>query len=350
MRAVYVLASLFVLLVPAFPSAVAESTGTVETLSVRLPYGWVHGASVWTGNVVYLLGGTWGTLEDEVPILRFDPTTNAIRRESVRLPCTRISAVWTGTEVLAFGGYCSDLHEQSARVWRFDPQSQTLEVVGEMPSPREKTSAVFDKRYAYVVSGETSGFFEYNDTNREIVRVDPRSGESSVVSRSLPDVTRGVVPATWDGTRIVVFTAYGPHLFDPSTGEVTDAGLHATFPSATDGPAVQAGAHAYLFGGRDAYDRRSVARIVRYDSAANTWAELPLPLPRPLASMPAVWTGDRALVFGGYGGNGATDTILVFRPVDFAVLTTVFILIPTVAAVVAVVIFLRRRRKRNAPE
>lgn len=336
-----VLIVLFASAIP--PAAAAEPVETIETATVRLPYPWQWGAAVWTGSAAYLLGGFWVTFDDEVPILRFDPITNTLREEPVRLPCTRISAVWTGSEILVFGGYCEDVVQRSSRVWRYEPQTETLSVVGELPSPRDNTAAVFDGRYAYVIGGVTAGS---NATGGEIVRFDPQTREAVVLSQALPRTFQRL-SATWDGTRVVVFTASGPLWFDPASRQLSNPANTAGFPAATQASTVQAGHHAYLFGGRDAYNRSVVDRIIRYDSRTDEGVRLPTHLPRPLADSAAVWTGDRALIFGGADEDRSYDTILELRLVDPAPLVVGVALVGVVAAL-AVVYALRRHHRKSS--
>lgn len=242
-------------------------------LGTRLPLAMRNFLSVWVGEAALLIGGERGDPGRGTigTILRFDPRTETLTALPSGIPARRaMSGVWTGTEVLVFGG---DLVEGATfrpvytnDILRVDPRTGgTVVASAKLPTPRAFTSAAWDGRYAYVFGGYNGGVLG------DVLRYDPRAD------------TIEVLPAVLGSGR-----AYTT--------------------------AISTGRFAYLFGGWDGVAHTT--QIQRFDAERGTISVMSARLPDPRIGIAAVWTGKEALLFGGSGslpGKGAPLDILRYQ-------------------------------------
>jgi len=338
------------------PSALAQPTESIETLTTKLPWTLEAGTAVSTGTSIYLLGGfRGGSYSDR--ITRFNPANATFSDETARLPfpLVGVSAVWTGTEILAFGGQTESVNNAIATV-RFDPSTGTIRNGTDMPTSRAYSPVVWTGRYAYIFGGSVG----VSNIRYDVLRYDPQGESMDVVTTArMPLYTRDAT-ATWDGARATLFGGgfvapgggFTVMTFDPSTetlSYVNGTGFHGQ-ASATS---TQVGSYAYVFGGLEP-NVGIVSRIQRFRTGSSEQvAQLPLNLTRPLALTTSAAIGDKVYIFGGWpGGFSDTDQIQVLRSVDTAsplLWVGVAGLVLAAVATAGVAMILRRRKRRMAP-
>jgi hypothetical protein len=186
--------------------------------------------------------GTWNTLHQRTPAARVGHT-----------------AVWTGSEMLVWGGYgpTADLGLPAGA--RYDPATDEWSVMGAgagSPAPRRDHTAV------------------------------------------------------WTGTRMIVWggvVSLEPFL--PATGGIYDPITDTWIPTRSDATApvgriyhsvVWTGSRMVVWGGRDT-SGHMIATGGRYDPATDTWLPTRLDATTPSArgQHTAIWTGSRMIVWGG---------------------------------------------------
>jgi N-acetylneuraminic acid mutarotase len=233
------------------------------------------------------------------------------------------SAIWTGAEMIVWGGYFYDGTSyvlNSGR--RYDPatDSWTPTSTTGSPSHRALHTAVWTGSRMVVWGGLGSeGYLSSGG------RYDPAT--DSWVPTSMTGAPAGRIDhtAVWTGSRMVVWGGYyydgADHelntggRYDPSTDTWASTSTGANVPSARDlHTAVWTGSLMVVWGGWNGVDLESTGG--RYDPVANTWATTSTTdVPAGVELHTAVWTGSRMVVWGGWDGYGDVGTGGRYDPV-----------------------------------
>ncbi len=268
---------------------------------------YLHSA-VWTGSEMLVWGGGAGGAA-------YSPATDAWRplpTNGAPSPRYNAAVVWTGTELLIWGGYGitreanGDLGDGAAYspatdAWRPLPTNGT-------PSPRSPKVAVWTGT-ELVVWGSDRGASDGAAYN-----------PAANAWRPLPTVGAppGGYPASgvWGGTDLLVWVGGGVGArYTPATNTWAPlATAEAPGPRA-GASAVWDGAAMLIWGGARAGAGTSQIPLntgAAYDPATNTWSPLPtVGAPSPRYRHTAVWDGAEMLIWGGIGpttgalGDGA---------------------------------------------
>jgi N-acetylneuraminic acid mutarotase len=269
------------------------------------------GASlVWTGKVAI----TWGGLvpsDFRFPVYlntgrRYDPWTDSWTPTSTSSPASQRSghsAVWTGNEMIVWGGAAVSTSTYLNSGGRYDPatDSWTATSTESAPAPRAGHTAVWGVDEMLVWGGGGSAGAPNSGG-----RYDPRTDTWSPISDA---GAPSLQAATWTGRRLVVWggtyeTLHGA-VYDP----VTD---HWTAMSTVNEPSarrlhtvVWTGSRVVIWGGftfsEDPYPHEEVTNTGgQYDPETDTWTLTSSDgAPSARARHSAVWAGDRMVVWGG---------------------------------------------------
>ena len=219
------------------------------------------------------------------------------------------SAVWTGTEMIVWGGTPS-----TNTGGRYNPATNTWSATSigtDCPTPRNRHTAVWTGTEMIVWGGESS-------TNTG-GRYNPTSNSWTATNSADAPTARYNHTAVWTGTTMIVWGGFaGAHtntggIYNPSTNAWTDTSVGANVPSARDhhvavwtsglGTPVM-----IVWGGYDGVAPRPNTGG-RYDPAANTWTTTSTSgVPAGREYPTAIWTGSRMIVWGGYDGAGVVST------------------------------------------
>ncbi len=276
-------------------------------------------AAVWTGAELLIWAGTFGNAIYSDG-LRLDMATNtwrAIAPYPAVTPSYGQSAVWTGTEMIVWGGIQQlDTPAYSTTFLntggRYNPaaDSWTLTDAGSTaPSARTSHTAVWTGSEMLVWGGYGTGSLALNDGGR----YDPANDTWTAMPIDPAVTARLSHSAVWTGSEMLIWgglDASGPigtgARFEPAGGTWTlmstaGAPLPRYAPSA-----VWTGSELIIWGGQvtnATFDY--VNSGGRYNPAADTWTELPpTPFVSPRGSHGAVWTGSEMIVWGGRSTNG----------------------------------------------
>ncbi len=238
------------------------------------------------------------------------------------------SSVWTGTEWLIWGGQIEGASfSNSGR--RYQPDTDTWSAfsnVGTIPEPRTEHSAVWTGEEMIVWGGRDSGGYR-NDGGRYQPAPD-RWNPTNVASFNAPAARAGHLAAWCAGRMLVWGGRNAAGLLNDGAVYRPDDNTWADLP-ASGAPAGRvemawavAGDRVYLWGGQGAAQllNDGAALLFNADGLPQEWQPLNLEgAPSPRRRHTAVWTGARLLVWGGQGpgnvflGDGkaydpATDT------------------------------------------
>ncbi|MBW3583879.1 MAG: fibronectin type III domain-containing protein [Euryarchaeota archaeon] len=198
-----------------------------------------------------------------------------------------------------------------------------METATNLPRANYWMSSVWTGEAAYIFGGNVC-----DDTSCDghILRYDPGTGDITTMTATLPTLTYAA-SAVWTGDAAYVFGGTGcaedPNgdivcndldtivRYDPADDDV--ALMNATLPTINRMMgAVWSGEAAYIFGGYG--DTARLDTIVRYDPATDNVTVMETTLPTPAYAMSAVWNGEAAYIYGGRGATGYLDTILRYEP------------------------------------
>ncbi len=232
---------------------------------------------------------TWSPTRLEAPDPRYDHST-----------------VWTGTEMIVWGGQNYLVLNTGGR---YNPSTDTWTLTStgaNVPTPRYGNSAVWTGTQMIVWGGYYGSWFNTGG------RYDP-STDTWTATPTGPNVPSGRFrhTAVWTGTEMIVWGGYSTSyintggLYNPSAGTWTTTSTGANTPSARHShTAVWTGTQMIVWGGNGGSDLNTGGL---YDPSSNTWTATSTGTGVPSArrAHTAVWTGSRMIVWGGTTGTSS---------------------------------------------
>jgi N-acetylneuraminic acid mutarotase len=201
------------------------TTNTWRALpTMGAPVGRDEHAAVWTGTEMIVWGGN-GASNGSAQFFRdggrFDPTTNTWRAlPTMGAPVERDqhTAVWTGTEMIVWGGWGSEYLSDGGR---FNPTTDTWTALPNYGAPRGRIrhTAVWTGAEMIVWGGD-DGHFLPDGSGR---RFDPSTGTWTPLSAVGEPSSRGRHTAIWTGAELIVWGGWGV-ISETSWGVLQDGG------------------------------------------------------------------------------------------------------------------------------
>jgi hypothetical protein len=229
------------------------------------------------------------------------------------VPDARIghSGIWTGSEFIIWGGvYYQDYYTP---FWfntggRYNPATDTwipTSLAG-APAPRSSHSGVWTGTDMIIWGGDGGTPF-YNDGSK----YRPSTDSWTQITYTNAPCGRAGHSAVWTGTEMIVWSGElydGIHHFYITGGRYNPESESWTETSTTKAPdprryatAIWTGTEMIVWGGNNSLSNLNTGG--RYNPSTDTWRLLPVPdAPRARYAHTAVWTGSRMIVFGGYDG------------------------------------------------
>ncbi len=296
---------------------------------------YLHTAT-WAGTEMIVFGGYDGEyyFNDGG---KYDPASDTwtpISTDNAPSPRVYHSAVWTDTELIIWGGYNWDGTSEYCfnDGGRYNPDTDSwtptsvVSTVG-APSPREYHTAVWTGAEMIV----WGGYYYYYDTSSHYVWYNNGARYNPVTDSWIPTSTvnapaaRERHTAVWTGSKMVVwggrfwpdyYSDYGDGgRYDPATDSWSATSL-ADAPSARSfHTAIWTGTEMIVWGG--CYGGSCGTRLNtggRYNPATDLWTPTSTgaSVPSPRNSHSAVWAvygaNQRMIVWGGYTDSGSTNT------------------------------------------
>ena len=237
---------------------------------------------------------------------RYEPVTDTWTPTSLLgAPTVRMdhSAVWTGADMIIFGGWDGYLRAYLNTGWRYDPEADTWlpTSMAAAPEGRSQHAAVWTGSEMVVWGG--NGVTVFLNTGG---RYNPATDTWRPTSVVAAPTGRYSHTAVWSGSEMIVWGGYnGAHV---NTGGKYSPATDAWTPTSTIGApagrnghtAVWTGTRMIVWGGEpDAGDDGG-----RYDPATDSWTPTTmLGVPTGRHAHTAVWTGTVMVVWGGRGGG-----------------------------------------------
>lgn len=270
--------------------------------------------AIWTGtNMIVWGGGEENSSSDLAGFNdggRFEPFSNTwLPVDTTTAPQRRHfhTAVWTGNEMLIWGGTPSSQEFSINSGGRYSPTLNSWIPMGsnQIPVPRNDSIAVWTGNEMVIWGG---AYIPY--TNNPIAlasggRYSPTTDSWTPTSNTDAPTARYYHAGVWTGAKMVVWGGYPPAtntggMYNPSTDSWQATSTLGSVPSARHSHTmVWTGARALVWGGLGATGGGQL------DPDTNAWTEITSSgAPSSRYAHAAIWTGSRMMVWG--GGNPQT--------------------------------------------
>ncbi len=271
--------------------------------------------AVWTGTEMIVWGGQVERNSENTGG-RYNPATDSWLPTSMdaNVPDPRQghSAVWTGTEMIVWGGYRNGTRLNTGG--RYDPIADhwaPVSIGSNVPAARDQHAAVWTGSEMIVWGGTGADYAQLKSGGR----YDPLTNNWRPTSTgaNVPSWRSGHT-AVWTGSEMIVWGGYDGGItnldtggrYNPSTDAWAATSTGANVPEGREQhTAVWTGTEMIVWGGRrDVYFFLNTG--ARYDPVADRWVATSTGEDSVLARAfhSAVWTGSEMIVWGGRGSSG----------------------------------------------
>jgi N-acetylneuraminic acid mutarotase len=217
------------------------------------------------------------------------------------------TAVWTGTEMLVWGGYDGTYYLNSGG--RYDPATDTWHPISTLgaPSGRAGHAAVWTGTEMIVWGGYDGTYLKSGG------RYDPVTDTWRLISIAKEPTGRSAFTAVWSGSEMVIWGGYDGSCYlnsggryDPATDTWQENSISGAPAKRCRHTAVWSGTEMIVWGGFGDPDTNIGATGGRYNPAADTWSPTSTTTTLgPRYGHTAVWTGTEMIIWGGYEYNGS---------------------------------------------
>jgi N-acetylneuraminic acid mutarotase len=263
--------------------------------------------AIWTGREMIVWGGSVNAISGFFSDgAKYNPATDTWTTISnVNAPVARMfhSAIWTGTEMIVWGGQNNTGIQTSGG--RYNPSTDTWTPVNtaNAPAARGSNSVVWTGSEMVIWGGAGIGLLNTGG------RYSPLTDSWTATSTTHAPTARAGHTAVWTGSEMIVWGGAAASAlstggrYNPSTDSWSN--LIAPNPPSprTVHTAVWTGNQMMVWGGRTS----TIPDLIvggRFITAANSWIPTcDTNAPAPRVSHTAVWTGREMIVWGGEDAN-----------------------------------------------
>lgn len=286
------------------------------TSLTSVPTGRYLHTAVWTGSEMIIWGGKTSSSVYANSGSKYNPTTDSWSATSTGtdVPTARAGhqAIWTGSEMLIWGGRGAIGLLASGR--KYNPSSNAWsKMVDGGLSATSGYSVVLAGSYLIVWGGDRSpGGAKYNisgntwsSTSMDSTVARGRDGHGAVWT--------GSEMIVWGGTDADSFYIAQGRKYNPTTDSWATM-ASASEPSARSGPSmIWTGTEVLVWGGSNAGGTLNTGG--KYNVSSNTWSAMTTTnAPTARTSYTAVWTGLEMIIWGGSVSGTVTNTGARYEP------------------------------------
>jgi N-acetylneuraminic acid mutarotase len=221
------------------------------------------------------------------------------------------SMVWTGREVLIWGGGSEGVFHRSGL--RIDPSGADRTVIADRDAPagRWGHAAVWSGTEMIVWGGRNQ--FQAESHFSDGARYNPVTDAWSPMSASGAPTSRSQMAAVWTGEEMLVWGGYGDGAtawnsggrYDPRTDSWRSMSESGFLEARVLPVFAWTGKELLVWGGITPDLKRTFGDGARYDTATDRWSPIKRDPAAPAVwGSKAVWTGTEMLVWGGSLRNG----------------------------------------------
>jgi N-acetylneuraminic acid mutarotase len=286
------------------------STDTwTDTSTSNAPSAREYHTAVWTGNEMIVWGGflnldTGGKYHPDTDTWTATSTTNAPLGRSLH------TAVWTGSEMIVWGGYYIDrtfIALNTGGRYNPDTDSWTSTSTVNVPAARWDHSAVWTGS-EMIVWGGTDLTANFNTGGK----YDPNTGSWTATSIVNAPSARASHTAVWTGAEMILWGGNGNTggRYSPQTDSWVNTGTNNAPSVRTSHTAVWTGSEMIVWGGYYIDDDfHALNTGGRYDPNTDSWTiTSTINAPDARSSHTAVWSGNKMIVWGGTSGTSEFNT------------------------------------------
>jgi len=274
--------------------------------------------AVWTGSEMIVWGGVPQLYEDDNALStggRYDPSTDSWTPTSIiNVPQGRWgnAAIWTGTEMIIWGGSSGYYGGYLINGARYNPSTDNWTPTSNNNSPPANTSTntIWTGTEMILWGGGIATLYYLNSGWRYNPTTD------SWTSTSLVDAPEGRIgnSAIWTGNEMIVWGGWGVTgllstgaRYNPSTDSWIPT-INTNVPAARIwNTAVWTGNEMIIWGGggyNDDWDKQNLNSGGRYDPATDSWIPTTFEnVPEGRFNHTAIWTGNEMIIWGGRTGD-----------------------------------------------
>jgi N-acetylneuraminic acid mutarotase len=268
--------------------------------------------AVWTGSEMIIWGGNDGN--DVNSGGKYDPITDSwTTTNSSNAPDPREghTAVWTGSEMIIWGGVAVGGPTYLNSGGRYNPATDTWTATSAInaPDPREDHTAVWTGS-EMIVWGGASGNGHFNTGGR----YNPITDSWTPTSTSNAPGRRFIHTAVWTGHEMIVWGGLSGlsntgGKYNPNTDSWTATSTNNAPTGRANHTAVWTGSEMIVWGGRDGSGPVNTGG--RYNPSTDSWRATSITNAASDREVhTAVWTGSKMVVWGGFDVNEAVVTYL----------------------------------------
>ncbi|WP_456375910.1 Kelch repeat-containing protein [Thiolapillus sp.] len=288
-------------------------------------------SAVWTGTEMIVWGGWNGAYLNTGG--RYDPVTDiwtATSLSGAPSPRSKHTAIWTGSEMIVWGGIDATPYIAAPQLdtapaplkalsngSRYNPMTDSWTPMAPAAEALTDHTAVWTGNIMIVWGGrEISG-----DVTDIGGRYDPSTDTWSGISSTGVPSSRFHHSAVWTDNRMIVFGGQDISASTLNDGAMYDPAAN-TWTTITGAPvslqghtAVWTGSQMIVWGGGDGTSTTNKGGV--YTPSTDSWTNINLatsPLPR--TGHTAIWTGNRMIIWGGVGADGVNNSGASYNPVN----------------------------------
>jgi N-acetylneuraminic acid mutarotase len=289
------------------------STDSWTPTPTNAPIGAFDHTAVWTGTEMIVWGGnhmiqigmnTGGRYNPSINIWTPTSTNNAPQARYLH------TAVWTGSEMIIWGGQIIASPFFTNTGGRYNPSTDSWTATGTTGAPdgRYFHMAVWTGSEMIVWGGVNFGVY-FNTGGKYNPDTDSWTGTSTT------DAPTGrTSTAVWTGSEMIVWGGADSSSYLNTGGKYNPGTDSWTGTSTTDAPnardghtAVWTGSEMITWGGADLHNIFNSGG--RYNPTTDSWTGTSIDnAPDARASHTAVWTGDEMIIWSGGGSSGYLNT------------------------------------------
>ena len=297
---------------PEIADACTDDTWMATTIA-NAPVARYRHTAVWTGSEMIVWGG-YGVPNSGG---KYNPSTDSWTATSrTNAPVARIghTALWTGSEMIVWGGLTGTIsfENETNTGGRYNPSTNTWTATSttNAPTSRSGHTAVWTGSQMIVWGG-----FEHVSTSNTGGRYDPGTNTWTATSTTNAPPARDGHTALWTGSEMIVWGGYtGNNVplitggrYNPSTNSWIATSTTNAPPARYFHTAVWTGSEMIVWGGAVAIPGRPPVTNTggKYNPGTDSWiATSRFNAPTPRAFHTAVWTGSEMIVWGAAFSTG----------------------------------------------
>jgi len=278
---------------------------TTDDSSINVPTARSGHTAIWSGHEMIIWGGRDNSVENVNTGGRYNPITDSWQTTSIaaNVPSVRqtFTAVWTGTEMIVWGGWDGNYLNTGGR-YNPDTDSWLPTSIGtNVPNARSNHTAIWDGNEMIIWGGSDHSYVNTGG------RYDPfndcwvaTSTDANVPSARIRHT------AVWSGEEMIVWGGWNSDGLTNSVGKynpMTDSWFSTTEVDNVPSPrightAVWSGAEMIIWGGEEGASETNTGG--RYNPADNSWTITSMAsVPTGRYNHTAVWSGHEMIIWGG---------------------------------------------------